>query len=59
MLRRVIQDMKSNNDNDNTVLDEAGRRKLAWWNGGFGKHNGDPYAIPTGLADASKTYYGE
>lgn len=57
MLRRVIQDMNSNNDN-NTVLDEAGRskRKLAWWNRGG---NGDPYAIPTGLADASGTYYGE
>jgi len=35
MLRRVMQDMNSNNDYDNT-LDEAGRRerKLGWWNGG-------------------------
>jgi hypothetical protein len=60
MLRRVIRDMNDNNDN---ALDEAGRRerKLGWWNGGsrFGKHNADPYAIPTGLADAGGTYYGE
>ena len=56
MLRRVIRDMNSNNDN---TLD--GERKLGWWNGGshFGKHNADPYAIPTGLADAGGTYYGE